>query len=289
MSHHLYVRGLLSSSEYHYCTELSNQLKSAGRVTEVSTLGEFEFSWNAYVQQEKREWREEAWSFKDSCVVLLNGQFLGGHSQLFTWAQEKFNHTFDREVKSYESEARESYLKYLSDVSKKFVYLELASEGATLGKLVFELDTRLCPKSSKNFLQLCTGAAGKKGDVTLSFVGSPMHRMLPGGWIQGGDIVDGGGTNSICVFDGEVFEDESFAVPHDRRGVLGYANKGPHTNGSQFYITFQTAKWMDKNYVAFGQLVEGTELLVNLESVATFNQRPKKDIKVSKSGIYSGN
>ena len=289
MSYNLYVRGLLNSSEYHYCSKLSNQLKTAGHVVEVTSLGELEFSWNAYVQQERCEWREEAWIFNDSCVVLLNGQFLGGHTQFDTWTQEHLNYTFDREVSSFDSEAKESYLNYLSDVTKKFTYLELVSEGATLGRLVFELDTRLCPKSSDNFLQLCTGGAGKKGDLALSYVGSPMHRMLPRGWIQGGDIVDGGGTNSVCVFGGEVFEDESFAVPHDKRGVLGYANKGPHTNGSQFYVTFQPAKWMDQNYVAFGQLVEGTDLLVALESVATFNQRPKKDIRVSKSGLYTGN
>ena len=46
--------------------------------------------------------------------------------------------------------------------------------------------------------------------------------------------------------------DENFAVPHSRRGVIGMANKGRHTNGSQFYITLQPAHWMDTKYVAFG-------------------------------------
>ena len=285
----LQVRGILSSSAFHYSTELSNQLKVAGHVSEVSSVGELEFSWNAYVEQQRREWREEAWSFNESCVVLLNGQFLGGHAQLLAWAQEQFNHTFDRTVDSFSAEAKECYLKYLSDADKKFVYLELSSEGSNLGRLVFELNTRNCPKSSENFLQLCTGVAGKKGDVTLCYEGSLLHRMLPKGWVQGGDIVDGSGGNGIAAINGSLFEDESFAVPHDRRGVLGYANKGPHTNGSQFYITFQTAKWMDQTYVAFGQLVEGTDVLTTLESVDTFNQRPKKDIRVSRAGVYTGN
>jgi peptidyl-prolyl cis-trans isomerase-like 6 len=46
--------------------------------------------------------------------------------------------------------------------------------------------------------------------------------------------------------------DENFAVSHDRRGIVGMANKDRHTNGSQFYITLQPAKWMDTKYVAFG-------------------------------------
>ena len=46
--------------------------------------------------------------------------------------------------------------------------------------------------------------------------------------------------------------DENFIMSHDRRGIVGMANKGRHTNGSQFYITLQPAKWMDTKYVAFG-------------------------------------
>jgi len=46
--------------------------------------------------------------------------------------------------------------------------------------------------------------------------------------------------------------DENFVISHDRRGIVGMANKGRHTNGSQFYITLQPAKWMDTKYVAFG-------------------------------------
>lgn len=46
--------------------------------------------------------------------------------------------------------------------------------------------------------------------------------------------------------------DENFAVPHNKRGILGMANHGPHTNGSQFYITLEPAPWMDTKYVAFG-------------------------------------
>lgn len=46
--------------------------------------------------------------------------------------------------------------------------------------------------------------------------------------------------------------DESFAVSHTKRGILGMSNKGPHSNGSQFYITLQPTPWMDRTYVAFG-------------------------------------
>ena len=46
--------------------------------------------------------------------------------------------------------------------------------------------------------------------------------------------------------------DENFSVPHNKRGIIGMANKGRHTNASQFYITLQPTPWMDTKYVAFG-------------------------------------
>lgn len=46
--------------------------------------------------------------------------------------------------------------------------------------------------------------------------------------------------------------DENFSVPHNQRGIVGMANKGRHTNASQFYITLQPTPWMDTKYVAFG-------------------------------------
>lgn len=46
--------------------------------------------------------------------------------------------------------------------------------------------------------------------------------------------------------------DESFAVKHIKRGMVGMSNHGRHTNGSQFYITLQPAPYMDKQHVAFG-------------------------------------
>ena len=63
-------------------------------------------------------------------------------------------------------------------------------------------------------------------------------------WMKKGD--GGESVHSLT------FEDENFAVKHDARGILGMANKGRHSNGSQFYITLNPARWMDHKYVAFG-------------------------------------
>ena len=70
-------------------------------------------------------------------------------------------------------------------------------------------------------------------------------------WCLIADILSGKGNTSESIYGG-CFEDETFAILHDSRGMVGMSNNGRHTNGSQFYITLGPAAWMDKKYVAFG-------------------------------------
>jgi cyclophilin family peptidyl-prolyl cis-trans isomerase len=65
--------------------------------------------------------------------------------------------------------------------------------------------------------------------------GSPIHRIVPGLCIQGGDFVcrDGSGGESIY---GASFAAEGFVTMHTEPGLLCMANAGPDTNRSKFYI-----------------------------------------------------
>lgn len=60
---------------------------------------------------------------------------------------------------------------------------------------------------------------------------------------------------------------------------------GPHSNGSQFYITFGPAPWMDQQYVAFGCLIEGMTVLDDIENIETYNERPKRPLLLHDCGL----
>jgi peptidyl-prolyl cis-trans isomerase-like 6 len=152
--------------------------------------------------------------------------------------------------------------------------------------LVFDRFTELCPQAASNFLKLCEGA--KIGDQLLQYKGSPIHRLVKDGWIQCGDLVDGSGANSSAVLDAtQLVPDESFTLDFGfpAGGVVGFANSGSHSSGSQFFITMGPCEWMNHNYVGVGRLLQGFSVLRTLNQLATSNQRPVRSITVANCGV----
>ncbi|MFC1727366.1 peptidylprolyl isomerase [Patescibacteria group bacterium] len=88
------------------------------------------------------------------------------------------------------------------------------------------------------------------------------HRVIKGFMIQGGDP-KGDGTGGP----GYQFDDEPFEGKYTR-GTVAMANAGPNTNGSQFFIMHQDYE-LPKNYVIFGQVVEGLSVVDEIAQAPT--------------------
>jgi cyclophilin family peptidyl-prolyl cis-trans isomerase len=147
--------------------------------------------------------------------------------------------------------------------------MDLTSAGRPLGRLVFELASDVVPRTAENFRALCSGEAGTSriSRAKLGYRGSTFHRIIPGFMAQGGDFTRGDGTGGESIY-GAKFADEGFALRHDAAGLLSMANAGPDTNGSQFFVTFAPAPYLDGKHVVFGRLVEGEATLRLLERVS---------------------
>ena len=65
-----------------------------------------------------------------------------------------------------------------------------------------KLYTKTCPRTCPNFKALCTGEKGvsESTGVKLSYINALIHRVVPGGWIQGGDIADGPGSRGESIY-----------------------------------------------------------------------------------------
>lgn len=98
--------------------------------------------------------------------------------------------------------------------------------------------------------------------------GLTFHRVEPGFVIQGGDP-NGNGTGGYSIY-GDTFEDElnpnteSYKEGY-KEGVLAMANRGPNTNGSQFFIMLADNNSLPKNYTIFGKVTNGMDVVKQIQ------------------------
>ena len=135
----------------------------------------------------------------------------------------------------------------------------------TAGDLHCTLLPKVAPIGVENFIGLANGTKdwtspvthAKKTGVPL-YDGTIFHRVIPEFMIQGGDPLGTGTGDPGYKFKNET----SPAVKFDRPGRLAYANAGPDTNGSQFFITEVPYPSLNGGYTIFGQCDEAAVGLV---------------------------
>ena len=152
------------------------------------------------------------------------------------------------------------------------------SQGLFTARL-FETET---PKTVANFTGLADGSkewtdprSGKPVKQPY-FDGTIFHRVIAGFMIQGGDPL-GQGTGGPGYTFGDEFHP---ALRHGKAGILSMANRGPNTNGGQFFITLAATPWLDDKHSVFGEVVEGMDVVKKIGATTTSKpgDRPVKPI-----------
>jgi cyclophilin family peptidyl-prolyl cis-trans isomerase len=143
------------------------------------------------------------------------------------------------------------------------------------GPIVLELFDGEAPKTVDNFLKLSRDGY---------YDGLTFHRIIRDFMIQGG-CPQGTGTGGP----GYEFEDE---INEHKivRGALAMANRGPDTNGSQFFIvTTEAAPWLDGKHTVFGRVEAGMEAVDAIEGLETgANDQPVEPVVIERMEIHEG-
>ena len=138
------------------------------------------------------------------------------------------------------------------------------------GSITIDLFTDVSPNTVNNFVTLSND--GYYNDVIF-------HRVIKGFMIQGGDP-SGTGHGDMGKYPGSDFEDELENPMNYERGIVAMANRGPNTNGSQFFIMHADYP-LPYQYTIFGKVTEGLETVDAIANVQTGeNDKPVDDIVI---------
>ncbi|KAK8748410.1 hypothetical protein OTU49_016127, partial [Cherax quadricarinatus] len=140
----------------------------------------------------------------------------------------------------------------LRHTNNPVVFFDITVGQTEIGRMIMELYADVCPKTSENFRQFCTGEYRKDG-VPMGYKGACFHRVIKDFMIQGGDFVR--------------------------------ANSGKDTNGCQFFITCSKCDFLDGKHVVFGRVIDGLLVMRKIENVPTGpNNKPKIPVIISQCG-----
>ena len=152
---------------------------------------------------------------------------------------------------------------------------------ATLHTNYGDISVRFFPEAAplavNNFIAL--SKADKYNDTIF-------HRVIGNFMIQGGDYTNFNGTGGESIY-GDEFDLETDEHLSNIEGAVAMANRGPGTNGSQFYINQVDNTYLDGKYTVFAQVFDGMDVVNDIAQVDTdMYDKPINDVVLESVEIY---
>jgi peptidyl-prolyl cis-trans isomerase A (cyclophilin A) len=151
------------------------------------------------------------------------------------------------------------------------------------GNFTVRLFDEEAPRTVENFVGLAEGTKewtdprSNRKVRQRYYDGVIFHRVIDGFMIQGGDPLGQGIGGPGYTF-GDEFHPR---LRHNKAGILSMANRGPNTNGGQFFITLGPTPHLDDRHTVFGEVVDGMDVVRKIGSTPTGDRdRPITDVVI---------
>lgn len=155
---------------------------------------------------------------------------------------------------------------------------EVATIHTNYGDISMKFFPEVAPLAVYSFKALAK--AGRYDDTIF-------HRVINGFMIQGGDYTNFNGTGGQSAY-GEEFDLEISDYLSNIEGAVAMANRGPGTNGSQFYINQVNNNYLDGNYTVFAQVFDGMDVVNDIAEVNTdYSDKPVTDVIIESVELYN--
>ena len=164
-----------------------------------------------------------------------------------------------------------------------------AEFNTSMGSFTALLEYEKAPRTVANFVTLAEGTRPwldfQQGRVRTDpfYEGITFHRVITNFMNQAGSPNGLGNDGPGYRFNDEFHPN----LRHDEPGILSMANSGPNSNGSQFFVTVEPTSWLDDGHSVFGRVVDGMNVVSNINLVDTdVNNRPLTPVVIASVVIH---
>ena len=159
----------------------------------------------------------------------------------------------------------------------------------SMGEIIVRLWDQEAPNAVANFVGLSRGNREWQDPTTgrwwkhALYRNVPCHRVIPDFMIQCGDPTGVGRGGPGYTFADEIKP----SVHFDRAGLLAMANRGPNTNGSQFFITDGPAPHIDGKHTIFGEVIKGMDIVSKIaRAPVAAGHRPEPEVLIKTIEVF---
>ena len=220
------IIGASHDPNVYYCRHLVERIINIDNSVTIDFSVYLEIEYFTQLEKLKSICGGGSYGHKALHIVVRDGIYIGDIKSFIEIVKNEY-YIEDADIANdiaFNRYSREETLNLLMKNGRKAVFLDFAADTKKkkgskdqtdipipiYGKIVVELYNEICPDACDNFQKLCTGEAGVSENGTqLNYIGSPIHRIVPGGWIQGGDIWMGKGNGGESAF-GDLFAEETY-------------------------------------------------------------------------------